>query len=134
MRDLFFVLLADGARGSAAQSQPRAQQCMYREEANRQREGKPKGSREEVAHARTRVSRTPAHEEEFLQQPATERTVKVHQSGQQSFGLLRQSVRRVSRQDDGNMPGVFVYYAKAYGSARGIVYTPKRAVGDPAEP
>ena len=91
MRDLFFVLLADGVRGSAAQSQPRAQQRMYREEANRQREGKPKGSREKVAHARTR-----AHEEEFLQQPATERTVKVHQSGQRSFILRRLSARRVS--------------------------------------
>jgi hypothetical protein len=74
---------------------------MYREEANRQREGKPKGSREIIAHARarisrTRLSRTPAHLEEFLQQPATERTVKVHQSGQQSCIFLRQSARRVS--------------------------------------
>jgi hypothetical protein len=57
---------------------------VYREEANRQREGKPKGSREKVAHARTGT-----HEEESLQPPATERTVKVHQSGQQSFILLR---------------------------------------------
>ena len=32
------------------------------------------------------------------------------------------------------MPGVFVYYTKPYGSARGIVHTPKRAVGDPGEP
>ncbi len=85
MQDLLLVLLAEGACGSTAQPQPRAQQRMHREEADHKREGKPEGSREEVAHPRTRVSRTAAHEEFFLQLPATERTVKVHQSGDQNL-------------------------------------------------
>jgi hypothetical protein len=87
MRDLLVVLLAEGACGLAAQPQPRAQQRVYREEADHKREGKPEGSREEVAHPRTQVSRTAAHEEDCLQLPATERTVKVHQSDDQKFGI-----------------------------------------------
>jgi hypothetical protein len=96
MQDLLLVLLVEGACGLAAQPQPRAQQRMHREEADHKREGKPEGSREEVAHPRARVSRTAAHEDVFLQLPATERTVKVHQSGQQSCIFIRQSARRVS--------------------------------------
>jgi hypothetical protein len=52
---MFFVLLADDGCGCASQSQPWAQERVHREEANHQCEGKPKGSREELAHARTSV-------------------------------------------------------------------------------
>jgi hypothetical protein len=92
---MLFVLVTEGACGRTAQPQPRAQQRMHSEEANHQREGEPQGSREEVAHPRTpvsyvRVSRTPVHEEDFLQLP-TERTVKVHQSDDQKFWFSRHS-------------------------------------------
>jgi hypothetical protein len=83
---MLFVLLADGGYGRTAQSQPRTEERVHRQEANHQREGKPQGSREELAHARTLV-----RGKEFVLQPATERTVKVHQSDDKKFVFLRHS-------------------------------------------
>jgi hypothetical protein len=58
-----------------AQAQPRAQERVYRKQTNNQGEGKPKGSGEDVAHAPTC-----SNSETLLLRPATDRTVKVHQS------------------------------------------------------
>jgi hypothetical protein len=75
MREPLFVLAARVACGRVAQTQPGAQKRTHGKKTNHQREGEAKGSREEVAHAPTPVDR-----DKFLLQPATERTVKVHQS------------------------------------------------------
>jgi hypothetical protein len=75
VRKRLFVLPARGACGLMAQTQPGAQKRAHGEETDHQCEGEAKGSREEVAHALTQVDR-----DKFSLQPATEKTVKVHQS------------------------------------------------------
>ena len=55
VRERLFVLPARVACGLMAQTQPGAQKRAHGEETNHQCEGEAKGSREEVAHALTRV-------------------------------------------------------------------------------
>src|ERR1700761_2775774 len=73
VRERLFVLPASVLCWLLAQ--PGAQKGAHGKKTNHQCEGEAKGSREDVAHALTRVDR-----DKFSLQTATERTVKVHQS------------------------------------------------------
>ena len=56
VRERLLVLRARVVCGLMAQTQPGAQKCAHGEKTNHQCEGEAKGSREEVAHALTRVA------------------------------------------------------------------------------
>lgn len=131
-----FIALADGTCGRTAEAQPGAQNRLQRKETNHQREGKSQDGREEVAH-----ERTPAREEQSMLQPATERTVKVHQSGPQKAlrSLFLKAIchdmlfRRVSGQHDANTRS-FRLLTQSLRAGEGSVHTSKRAASNPDEP
>src|SRR3954447_19838110 len=105
------VGVACGGYRRTAQAQPWAQDRLQGKEADHQRKGEAKGCGEEVAHAAALCNR-----EQPQVLPATERTVKVHQSRDlvtqgpcpSRKWAIRQRGSRLMRQTQ-KSPGVLAY-------------------------